>query len=115
MNKPDALRVIARVEALKQENARLHAEVERLESVLTWEQNLASRVGTHGPGCHAWGPGHYLCLMRVNEELVAALRALVENDGLEAFSYLDKGIGVASEGGKRWLNARAALARVESK
>lgn len=38
------------------------------------------------------------------------LKALVDNEGLEAFQYLDKGIGTASIAGQRWLNARAHLA-----
>jgi hypothetical protein len=50
----------------------LRAEVERLNKALTWEQNRAERIGTHGPGCHTWGPAHYECLLRVNAELVAA-------------------------------------------
>jgi hypothetical protein len=50
----------------------LRVEVERLNKALTWEQNRAERIGTHGPGCHTWGPAHYECLLRVNAELVAA-------------------------------------------
>jgi hypothetical protein len=44
---------------------------------------------------------------------VEALRALVENEGLEAFAYLDKGIGTATASGKRWLAARRALASLQ--
>jgi hypothetical protein len=52
----------------------LQAEVERLNKALTWEQNRSTRIGTHGPGCHTWGPAHYECLLRVNAELVEALK-----------------------------------------
>jgi hypothetical protein len=53
---------------------RLQGENERLNKALTWEQNRAERIGTHGPGCHTWGPAHYECLLRVNAELVEALK-----------------------------------------
>ena len=55
----------------------LAAEVERLNKALTWEQNRAERIGTHGPGCHTWGSQHYECLLRVNAELVEALQYMV--------------------------------------
>lgn len=53
----------------------LTAEIERLNQALTWEQNRSGRIGTHGPGCHTWGDRHYECLLRVNQELLEALRA----------------------------------------
>jgi hypothetical protein len=58
----------------------LAAEVERLNKALTWEQNRAGRIGTHGPGCHTWGASHYECLLRVNAELVTALVLLLDDE-----------------------------------
>ena len=52
-------------------------EIERLNKALTWEQNRSERIGTHGPGCHTWGPAHYECLLRVNAELVASLEEVL--------------------------------------
>jgi hypothetical protein len=58
----------------------LRAEVERLNKALTWEQNRAGRIGTHGPGCHTWGSQHYECLLRVNAELLTALVLLLDDE-----------------------------------
>jgi len=55
-------------------------EIERLNKALTWEQNRAERIGTHGPGCHTWGPAHYECLLRVNAELLTALVLLLDDE-----------------------------------
>jgi hypothetical protein len=39
-------------------------EIERLSTALRYEENRFSRIGTHGPDCWKWGPGHYECAMR---------------------------------------------------
>ena len=44
-------------------------EIERLRQCLKYEQHRAERIGTHGQGCWAWGPGHYECAMREIEAL----------------------------------------------
>ena len=62
-------------------------EIERLNKALTWEQNRAGRIGTHGPGCHTWGSQHYECLLRVNTELVEACKAALSDDQ----PYIEKG------------------------
>jgi hypothetical protein len=98
----------------------LAAEVERLNKALTWEQNRAERIGTHGPGCHTWGPAHYECLLRVNAELVEALQELigcpydidtatVPKAGIDAAP--SQVVGTMSVALMRLRKARAALAK----
>ena len=57
--------------------------------------------------------GEWYRLETERDALLEALRALVRNEGLDAYSYLDKGIGTATAAGQRWLNARAAIAKAE--
>ena len=45
----------------------------RLNKALTYEENLTSRIGTHGPGCYMWGPNHYECLKAEVDRLREAL------------------------------------------
>lgn len=55
-----------------------HAEIERLNACLKWEQNRAERIGTHGPGCEKWGSTHYECLLRSVERKNALLRQALD-------------------------------------
>jgi hypothetical protein len=84
----------------------LRVEVERLNKSLTWEQNRAERIGTHGPGCHTWGSQHFECLLRVNAELVEALKELVyETETVSIGDYSEEAHDMAVS------KARAALAK----
>jgi hypothetical protein len=48
------------------------------------DPSASDRIGTHAPGCHAWGPRHYECLMRKYEASKAALK--VAEEALEPFA-----------------------------
>lgn len=100
---PDALRLAELLERLADEGQNwqvlelsaeelrsLHAEVERLNSCLQWEQNRASWTGTHNKDCWKWGPAHYECALREVEKLRQV-------QGGEAVAWADKAMELATD------------------
>ena len=39
------------------------------------EYQRRQRIGTHGPGCYAWGPAHYECALREIQRMQAEIDA----------------------------------------
>ena len=48
-------------------------EIERLRAALRHQDARDGRIGTHGAGCHAWGPGHYECALRLIKQAPVAI------------------------------------------
>jgi len=59
-----------------------------------------ARVSTHAPGCHAWGPRHYDCLMRRYEATRAALTQAQEaiEEIAETLELVGQHLGLSGPG-----------------
>ena len=90
------------------------AELRRLAKVEAQRDALLEALKSTRAFIHSVAPhGGLRRLHAQRDQLLEALRALVQNEGLDPYSYLDKGIGTATAAGQRWLNARAAIKKAE--
>jgi hypothetical protein len=87
------------------------------EGIVNWNGLAKPKTEGHANAdlIAAANPTTIRALLDELDALRAALAALVENEGLDAFVHLDSGIGTASASGKRWLAARAAINTKEAK
>ena len=105
MNKPDALQLAEAMSFAFPGNLGIDKAAAELRRLHAENKVLHER--------HHDGNVILTQMLAQRDALLEALRALVRNEGLDAYVYLDKGIGTETAAGQRWLNARAAVAAVE--
>ena len=92
-------------------NGKHEDEIERLNTAIKWEQARSERVGTHGPGCWAWGHQHYECAMRLiaemgvdarSDPLIPAGRTMLKVEEASRF------LGISKSTFYRWVEKGSA-------
>lgn len=101
------------LEYAKETISEQEAEIERLNAALRYEQHLAERVGTHGPGCETWGPAHYECAVRALSamttqrdrlrEALETAREVIRVDRNSAFESSQIGGVIPDTGDAEWV------------
>ena len=69
MNHEDFEKIRLGIANVEQNSHYNSAEINRLKQQIKYQDARDGRIGTHGPGCYAYGQNHYECALRRIEEL----------------------------------------------